>query len=138
MAPDRALSGGTSPNPSDGGDGGGGVPPPAVSGTPRKATMFACVATLSNTLLGVSVVGVAGGFARAGCAVSFLRRLFLLCCLFVVRYCTISSIVWWTMVIGCQFFLFFFFCFSFMRRKVMYRAYIYAKEFFALYLSTLR
>lgn len=36
---------------------------------PRTATMFACVTTLSNTLLGVSVVGVAGGFARAGCAV---------------------------------------------------------------------
>lgn len=36
---------------------------------PRTATMFACVATLSNTLLGVSVVGVAGGFSRAGYAV---------------------------------------------------------------------
>lgn len=38
-------------------------------GPPRRASMFACVTTLSNTLLGVSVVGVAGGFARAGCAV---------------------------------------------------------------------
>ncbi|CAM9231757.1 unnamed protein product [Ectocarpus sp. 4 AP-2014] len=43
--------------------GGGG----SAGGTaPRTATMFACVTTLSNTLLGVSVVGVAGGFARAG------------------------------------------------------------------------
>lgn len=37
---------------------------------PRTATLFACVTTMSNTVLGVSVVGVAGGFARAGCAVS--------------------------------------------------------------------
>lgn len=37
---------------------------------PRTATLFACVTTMSNTVLGVSVVGVAGGFARAGFAVS--------------------------------------------------------------------
>lgn len=48
--------------------GGGG----AGGATPRTATMFACVTTLSNTLLGVSVVGVAGGFARAGWLVSCL------------------------------------------------------------------
>ena len=36
---------------------------------PRTATLFACVTTMSNTVLGVSVVGVAGGFARAGFAV---------------------------------------------------------------------
>lgn len=47
---------------SGGGDGG------AIK-TARTASLFACVVTLSNTLLGVSVVGVAGGFARAGSAV---------------------------------------------------------------------
>lgn len=54
--------------------GAGGADPPAGASSssgsgPRTATMFACVATLSNTLLGVSVVGVAGGFSRAGYAV---------------------------------------------------------------------
>lgn len=52
-------------------DGGavGGVPS-ASAAPPRQATLFACVTTMTNTLLGVSVVGVAGGFSRAGCAVS--------------------------------------------------------------------
>ncbi|CAM9547637.1 unnamed protein product, partial [Ascophyllum nodosum] len=48
------------------------VPSDAVGATipapPRTASVFACVTTLTNTLLGVSVVGVAGGFSRAGCA----------------------------------------------------------------------
>lgn len=46
--------------------GGGGGQEAVVGTAPRTATMFACVTTLSNTLLGVSVVGVAGGFSRAG------------------------------------------------------------------------
>ena len=40
-----------------------------IPAPPRTASVFACVTTLTNTLLGVSVVGVAGGFSRAGCAV---------------------------------------------------------------------
>ncbi|CAM9790433.1 unnamed protein product, partial [Discosporangium mesarthrocarpum] len=38
----------------------------------RKSTVFACVVTMTNTLLGVSVVGVAGGFAKAGCGAGTL------------------------------------------------------------------
>ena len=48
------------------GTGGRGGGQEVAGTTPRTATMFACVTTLSNTLLGVSVVGVAGGFSRAG------------------------------------------------------------------------
>lgn len=52
-----------------GGSNGASAPASPGAGT-RTASIFACVTTLSNTLMGVSVVGVAGGFARAGCAVS--------------------------------------------------------------------
>lgn len=54
--------------------GGGGGQEVVVGTAPRTATMFACVTTLSNTLLGVSVVGVAGGFSRAGYTVSAARQ----------------------------------------------------------------
>ena len=64
------MAGGTA---GAGAAGGGGGQEVAVGTAPRTATMFACVTTLSNTLLGVSVVGVAGGFSRAGYMVRVQR-----------------------------------------------------------------